>query len=391
MKILLTADENKSLMNGAAGVVITLEDALRKMGHEVKVLMLSPDNHGIKEGENDYYLPSYPVKLYPDLRMTSVRRHPYITEIKEWKPDIIHIHTEGSMARIGRDISRCTGAPYIMTMHTYYEKFVFHKLAGAKFISLLFSGFSTFCYRGSTVMTVPSAKGKMLLRSYKIKKPVVVIPNGIKLYRFQKEFSEEEREALLRELGISDDARVFVVISRISAEKKLDELLEYFADVVKADGRAVLILAGDGPELEDLKKQVRDAGIADHVKFTGMIAQEDLYRYYKSGIAFLSASDFEMHSLTYLEAIACGLPLVCKDHPCLVGVLKNNENGFAWKTREEFVSGCLKLIRDKELCRQFSDASLKRADRFDEMVCARRMAKLYEKVCSHKEEIKTEK
>ena len=380
MKILLAADENKSLMNGAAGVVINLEKSLRKLGHEVKVLMLSPTNKGIQEGDN-YYLPSYPSRIYPDLRQSNVWRHPYITEIVEWKPDIIHIHTEGSVSRISRSISRKTGAPYIMTMHTYYEKFVFRKIAGTKFANVLFRGVCKFFYRGSELIVVPSAKGKKLLRGYKVKKPVCVIPNGIRLERFQKEFSEEEKKAFLEKLGLGDASGVFVVVSRISAEKKLDELVEYFGDVVKEDSGARLIMAGDGPALADLKKQVEESGLSGNVVFTGMIAQEELYRYYKSGIGFLSASDFEMHSLTYLEAITCGLPLLCRDDPCLEGVLEDRVNGFAWKTREEFVSSCLSLIRDKELQKKYSAASLEISDNFGAETCARRTAELYAEVC----------
>ena len=380
MKILLAADENKTLMNGAAGVVINLENSLRELGHEVKVLTLSPTEQGMKDGD-DYYLPSHPVWMYPAFRQTRVRNHPYIDEIIAWNPDIIHVHTEGSCARIARKISGMTGAPFIMTVHTYYEKFAFHKLSGTKIVNLLFRILAAYFLRGAKVLTVPSAKGKKVLRGYKVKKPIFVIPNGIKLDRFQKEFSKEEKAALLKKLGLSGSTGIFVVVSRISAEKKLDELLEFFGDVVRADGGASLIIAGDGPIMEELKMQAARPELAGHVVFTGMIPQEELYRYYKSGIAFLSASDFEMHSLTYLEAISCGLPLICRDDPCLEGVLENKVNGFAWKTREEFVSGCLSLIKDKELQKHFSEASLRISENFGAKTCAARMARLYAKVC----------
>ncbi len=380
MKILLAADINKTLMNGAVGVVINLEKNLKELGHDVKVLMLSPTNESIQE-EDNYCLPSHPSRWYPDIRQTRVWRHPFITEIIEWRPDIIHIHTEGSVARISRSISRKTGAPFVITMHTYYEKYIFHKIAGTKFTNVLFRGVSKFFYRGTKAVTVPSAKGKKLLLSYKVKKPIYIIPNGIEQERFRKDFPDEEKAALIEKLGLSGASGIFVVVSRISVEKKLDEMIEYFGDVVKADSGAALIIAGDGPALEDLKKQVEKSGLSGNILFTGMIDQEDLYRYYKSGIAFLSASDFEMHSLTYLEAITCGLPLLCRDDPCLEGMLEERVNGFAWKTREEFVSGCLSLMRDKTLRERFSAASLEISENFSAKKCAMDMADFYKKFC----------
>lgn len=385
MKILLVSDVYRYTTNGAAGVVVILADALRAEGHEVKVLSLSTTRESFREGD-DYYFSSLPFPVYPEIRQSIVIRHPYIEELKAWRPDVIHIHTEGSAARLGRIISRATHAPIVMTMHTDYAKFVFHDRSDARVLKWAGKPLTSFFYRGAKVVTTPSKKAKMLLLSYHFRKKVVVIPNGIKLDRFRRDYEEGEREELFAQWGIPDNGKLFVIISRLSLEKNIEEILEYFADVVHEDPEAYLLVVGDGPDMNHLQKYTGELGVEDHVVFTGRISQEVLYRYYKAGTAFLSASTFEMHSLTYLEALACGLPLICRDDPCLAGVLQDGKNGFIYHTKEEFVDRCLTMIRDREGRDRMAQASLNRSEVFSDKALARRMVRLYRRITGQSEE-----
>ena len=106
----------------------------------------------------------------------------------------------------------------------------------------------------------------------------------------------------------------------------------------------------------------------------------DLYRYYKAGTAFLSASTFEMHSLTYLEALACGLPLICRDDPCLKGVLVSGKNGYTYQKKEEFIEHCLELIHNKPVRDRMAACSLRRSENFSDRAMVERMEKLYRRL-----------
>ena len=385
MKILLVSDVYRYTTNGAAGVVVILADALRAYGHQVKVLSLSTTRESFREGD-DYYFSSLPFPVYPEIRQSLVIRHPFIEELKAWRPDVIHIHTEGSAARLGRIISRTTHAPIVMTMHTDYAKFVFHNRSDARVLKLAGKPLTSFFYRRAKVVTTPSKKAKMLLLSYHFRKKVVVIPNGIKLERFRKDYMEGEREELFAQWGIPDNGKLFVIVSRLSLEKNIEEILEFFREIVEKEREARLLIVGDGPDMSHLQKYTEELGISDHVIFAGRISQEVLYRYYKAGTAFLSASTFEMHSLTYLEALACGLPLICRDDPCLAGVLQDGKNGYLYHTKEEFVDRCLTMIHDKETRDRMAEASLKRSEVFSDMALARRMVRLYERMTGLDEE-----
>ena len=379
MKILLASDVYKYTMNGAASIVITLADALRGHGHDVKVITMSDSKKSFRQGD-DYFISSYQTLLYPGFRQTFVRRHPYLEELKEWKPDVIHLHTEGSAAGFARDISKATGAPIIITMHTDYAQYAFHGLSKTPPVKGLFRILAAYFYRGADMMTTPSKKAEALLRSYRYNRPECVIPNGIKLERFQKDYTAEERKILFARYGIPDNGKTFVCVSRLSLEKNLREVLDFFSALIKKDDEVRLLIAGNGPDMKNLQAYAERLGISGHVVFAGRILQDELYRYYKSGIAFLSASTFEMHSLTYLEALACGIPLICRDDPCLDGVLDNGINGFTYRTENEFLESCLRLIADPALRDEFAAESLRRSEAFSDINCARQMVQLYKRV-----------
>ncbi len=379
MKILLATDAYTHLTNGVAVVVATLYNAYREKGHDVRVLTISGDRKGHKDGDV-YYMPSFNVPLYPDVRMSAVRHHKYLKELKEWKPDIVHIHSEASCARMARSVAKSAGARIIMTWHTDYAKFAFHDHDSLSAVQYATRKLMAVVYRKATVITVPSFKAKALLDGYGLKRPNVVIPNGIILSRYKKPFTQEEREKLLEHHGIPKDRRILVIVSRLSPEKNISEILEYFPSLLRSEPKLHLVIAGIGPDKKHLEQLSEKLGISGHVTFVGFVRPEMTYRYYKLGEAFFSASTFEMHSLTYLEAMACGLPLVCRDDPCLKGVLTDGDNGCIYSTKEEFVEKTLDILKDDEKRRRMSERSSELSENFSEEAFADKMLKLYKEV-----------
>ncbi len=384
MKILLSADAYATtLTNGVTVVLKTLYDTYTSQGHEVRILTMSKDRDAHHEGDV-YYLPSFNTPLYPDVRLSFVRHHAYLDELREWKPDIVHIHTEGPASKLSKSIARKSDAPVVMTWHTDYAKFAFHDHASMKAVEWSVKKLMRVVYRGADMITVPSYKAKALLDGYSLKNPNMVIPNGIVLGKFTKEETEAEKQELRRSLGLKDTDKLLVMISRLSAEKNIEEIVNYFPSVLKEEPDARLMIAGTGPDSKHLEQTAAKNGIADKVIFPGFVPHDETYKYYKLGAAFLSASTFEMHSLTYLEAMACGLPLICRDDPCLQGVLTNGENGYIYHDEQEFTDSVLKVIRDPELQKRMSEASLRISKEFSEQAFAERMLELYIKLINER-------
>ena len=82
-----------------------------------------------------------------------------------------------------------------------------------------------------------------------------------------------------------------------------------------------LLIVGDGPYKKKLEKQAEKLQLRDSVIFSGRIPAEDVWRYYDAGDLFVSASTFEVHSMSYLEALASGLHMLCWADEYLTGVL----------------------------------------------------------------------
>lgn len=381
MKILLVTDAYTHLTNGVAVVVATLYNTFRAKGHDVRVLTVSGDRSAHRDGDV-FYMPSIKVPLYPDLRMSLVHRHPFLTELKEWKPDIVHIHSEASASRMAKSIAKATGARIVMTWHTDYAKFAFHNHYSAGIVRFSAKNLMKAAYHGTSIITVPSYKAKRLLDSYGLKHPNVVIPNGIILGRFQKPLNDDEKVKLREQYHIPQDSKVLVIVSRLSTEKNISEIIEFFPSLLKEEPKLHLLIAGIGPDKRHLEQFSEQLGLSEKVTFVGFVPPEETYRCYKLGTAFFSASTFEMHSLTYLEAMACGLPLVCRDDPCLEGVLTDGFNGYIYQTKEEFVTKTLRLLQDEALCQEMSEHSLARSANFSEEAFADKMLALYRQLIS---------
>ena len=388
MKILLSADAYMNLTNGVTVVVRTLYNTYTAQGHEVRILTMSGDRKEHHEG-GVYYLPSIKVPLYPDVRLSFVKRHPYLEELKEWKPDIVHIHTEGPASKLAKAIAREAGAPVVMTWHTDYAKFAFHDRSSLKAVEWSTKKLMNVAYKGATMITVPSYKAKALLDGYNLDNPNLVIPNGIILDLFTKEQTEKEKQELLDELGISSDKKLLVIVSRLSGEKNISEILRFFPAILKDEPKAHLIIAGRGPDMKHLQHLTHKLGLDENVTFPGFVPHDETYKYYKLGKVFLSASTFEMHSLTYLEAMACGLPLVCRDDPCLQDVLEDGDNGYVYHDEKEFTENVLRILKDDELQKKMSGLSLRKSKEFSEQVFSDNMLKLYERLIAENKQSDT--
>ncbi len=379
MKILIASDSYCFTTSGVANVVIALAAGLRARGHDVKVLSLANGGTSYREGD-DYFIRSCPSLLFSEIRFSFARTDPLLDELIRWKPDLIHLHTEASVARMARAIAAATQAPVVMTAHTDYTYFAFGRFQTARPVCSLMRTIGKRVYGNAASVTVPSEKARSFPQLQSVAERIVLIPNGIKLEQYQKPVSAEEKAALFRRWGLKDNGCTLVMITRVSPEKNIMEILRFLPALLRETSEAQLLIVGDGPDRKRLERYCKSALLSERVRFTGRIAPEDVYRYYAMGDVFVSASKFEVHSLSYLEAMACGLPLVCREDACLRGVLDHGENGFIYRTEQEFVQSVGKIIRDRPLKEHMRENALRKAEAFSDRRFVERMIEQYERV-----------
>ena len=379
MKILITTDLYTTETNGVVTSVKNLSEELRKKGHEVKILTLSETRHSRKDGDI-YYIRSVPFAVYPNVRMPLAYRHRYEKELINWKPDVIHSQCEFFSFQFAKRISRKTDAPIVHTYHTLYEQYVTYVLPSKRLGESMVRIFSRKRLKKVDNVVAPTHKVEQTLRGYGMKNDISVVPSGIKLEQHKIRITEQERLAKRRELGISDDKTVLINLGRLGTEKNLEELMDLFANACKTKEDLVFLIVGDGPAKESLEKQAKELGVADKVVFTGMVNPSEVQLYYQLGDVFVSASTSETQGLTYIEAAANGLPLLCRQDKALDEVLVQGENGYEYTDEDDFYRSIEAILADPEWRESAGKKSEKIADSFSTGAFGDAIEKIYEEV-----------
>jgi 1,2-diacylglycerol 3-alpha-glucosyltransferase len=376
MKILITTDVFIPTVNGVVTSILNLSKQLLERGHDVRILTLAEGNFSKKE-DNVYYIKSFGVKIYPSARATINFHNKYIEEIINWGPDIIHSQSEFTSFIFAKKISRKLNIPIIHTYHTMYEYYTHYftpsKNLGRKVVSKLSRKFL------DNVQTViaPTEKVEQVLKNYGIKNNIVTVPTGIKLEEFKVQLRTNEIDELKDELGIERESKVLVTIGRLGKEKNIEELLVNMKNLLMEDEKLVLLIIGDGPFRSALEKSAKKLGIDKNVIFTGMINPKDIHKYYKLGDVFVSASRSETQGLTYLEALASGLPAVCKEDSCLKKVIIDGYDGFVYNNSNEYLKKVETILNDKNIQVMMSNNALKLAEEYSEKRFGIQIEKVY--------------
>mgnify|MGYP000858576036 CR=1 FL=1 len=341
MRIGLFTDTYFPQVSGVATSIRTLKTELEKQGHAVFIFTTTDKDVNRYEDWQIIRIPSVPFFAFKDRRF-AYRGFTKALEIaKQYQLDIIHTQTEFSLGLLGIWIARELKIPVIHTYHTQYEDYVHYIAKGMlirpSMVKYLVRGF----LHDVDGVICPSEIVRDLLS--KVEKRV--IPTGIELAKFERPEIKEENLATLRlKLGIKEDEKMLLSLSRISYEKNIQAVLAAFAQVLKEEDKVKLVVAGDGPYLDSLKEQAVQLQIQDQVIFTGMIAPSETALYYKAADFFISASTSETQGLTYLESLASGTPVIAHGNPYLDNLISDKMFGTLYYGEQELAGAILEAL-----------------------------------------------
>jgi 1,2-diacylglycerol 3-alpha-glucosyltransferase len=389
VKILIATDWYKPIVNGVVTSVTNLERELLAKGHDVRILTLSNSLHSRKEG-NVYYIKSVSAdKLYPGARASIYLFGELYDEILKWAPDIIHTQAEFTTFIFAKRIVKALGIPHVHTYHTVYEDythyFSINEQIGKKTVAYL----SRRLLDALDEVIVPTAKVKRLLEGYGVIPRISVIPSGIRLDSFYQNTNDLEQKELKSHLGIAPDKKVLVYVGRLAKEKNLDELLDYYKRLDRND--TVLLITGIGPYRSRLEELVDAMELTDRVIFVGLVEPSTLHKYYKLGDIFVSCSTSETQGLTYIEALACGVPPICRRDLALEGVINDGINGYQYDTFEEFKSRVEELLSDETKRTEISGRAVENSLGYSTGIFADSVEELYSRVLNKHNDIADKK
>ncbi|MFN8522548.1 MAG: glycosyltransferase family 4 protein [Chloroflexota bacterium] len=173
--------------------------------------------------------------------------------------------------------------------------------------------------------------------------PLVEIPGGVDSELFRPGDGRTAR----RELGLADQP-LLLYVGRFVPLKNLPMLLSAFALVRQTRPDAVLALAGEGALEGQLRRQVRDLGIENGVRFLGQKPQADLPALYAASDVVLLSSSFDNSPNAVLEAGACGRPVVATRVGGVARYVDEGETGYLVDSGDHaaFANRILALLDD---------------------------------------------
>ena len=352
MRIAIFSDTYIPDINGVATSTKILKDELVKHGHDVVVVTSElPSDSDYMDDPHDNILrvPGLEIQALYGYRACNIYSFKGMREIKGMNIEVIHVQTEFGVGIFGRIVGETLNIPVVYTYHTMwadYSHYVNPVNSGAidGLIKKAITRISKFYGDKSTELIVPSLKTKEALELYGLNKDVHIIPTGLELEKFDpKNKNTELIEQIKDKYGIKDQF-IVTFLGRIAKEKSIEVLIDAMKEVIKENDNVLCLIVGGGPQLEELKELVKDDHISNYVIFTGPKPSNEVPSYYHLSNVFVSASITETQGLTYIEAMASGIPAVARYDKNLEDVIDDGVNGYFFKETSELVEILLKLI-----------------------------------------------
>lgn len=349
MNIALFTDTYLPDINGVASSTHILYNELKKYHHVLVVTTTLPhDSDYEDEDQNILRLPGLDLKKMYGYRASAIYSIKGMKELKEFAPDIIHIQTEFGIGIFGRIAGEILNVPVCYTYHTMWadyshyivpEGFKSIDYAAKKIIEKISKVYGDTC----GALIVPSVKTAQALKSYGISNEINVVPTGLELDRFIKKDQQLVNEII--EQYRLQDKFVVTFVGRVAQEKSIDMLLYAFRKIKNVNENIALLVVGGGPQLEELQQLAIDLDIDDVVIFTDAKENDMIPSFYHASSLFVSASLSETQGLTYIEAMASGIPVLARFDSNLEDVIENEKNGYFFESEDELVECILTLSK----------------------------------------------
>ena len=341
MKIGIFTDTYTPDINGVVSSIVTLQEGLIELGHEVFVITTHANFISTKFENNILKLPGIEIKKIYGYVLTTPAHFQAYHYVKTMNLDVIHVHTEFGVGIFGHIMGSMLKLPIVSTYHTTYEDYTHYvNIFNSKTIERLAKKTVMKLSRlyGSHCMAIisPSDKTKEMLLRYQIETPIHVIPTGLNLDKFKKRYSSEEKKNFRVKIGGSENDYIITYVGRIAKEKSIDVVLYGMKELVEINSNVKFLVVGAGPELEELQEQTEKLKLNNHVIFFGKVANQLIPEIYGLSDMFVSASLTETQGLTFIEALASGLPVFARQDVVLEELIFDQETGFYFSNPKEF-------------------------------------------------------
>lgn len=302
MRIALVSDTYTPQVNGVTTVVARIARVLRESGHGVVVVAprYPGDNTGPWTDELRIRSAAFPP--YPAIRLSVPQFGRVAGFLDLFRPDLVHVATEGPLGLTGRRYTVRRGIPLVTSYHTNFPQYARHYGAGV--VEPLVWKWLRWFHQPAVLTQTPGEAVRDELLRRGIGKPVVW-GRGVDTAHFTP---VRRSVGWRRWLAGGDDTAIVLHVGRLAPEKNVNVLADAWTAARERVGqRATFVLAGEGPEARRLVARmpwVRQLGFLDRARLADVYASADIC---------VLPSRTETCGLVALEAMASGLAVVAAD------------------------------------------------------------------------------
>lgn len=223
--------------------------------------------------------------------------------------DVIHLHDfRSSLSILVHHYAKKYNVPYVLQAHGSVPY-----LSQKEFFKTFFDRFWGYkiLNDASKVIALTETEAEQYKNMGVSEDKIEVIPNGINLDEYK---NLPERGKFRKKYGVKESETIILYLGRLYESKGIDLLINSFSEISKGLDNVELVLAGpDDGALNRLSEMSNKMGLNDKILFTGPLYQEDKLEAYVDADVFVTPK-FSGFPLTFLEACACGTPVVTTTH-----------------------------------------------------------------------------
>jgi 1,2-diacylglycerol 3-alpha-glucosyltransferase len=422
MRVGLFTDAYHPTINGVVYAVESTRRQLEALGHEVYIFCPATKLRKVKEQDNDHVIRFRSIKggVYASYDVTLFLPSLEIHKIRELDLDVIHYFSLGQVGMLAMFAGRKLKIPVVAQHCTdiyqfakYYNDYrsILAGLVGMLGYVIYALGLSPLTFnksnplktlrglshkewrlqmvrwgiikaysRADSVIAL-SRKSRDQLTGWgavpKISGKIDLLPNGVDALPVM---SEKEIANWRESLDITPDDYVILSVGRLAAEKNLELLIDMMSFIIMKCTDAKLVFVGDFDYRKNLEDYAAQVPARDNIIFAGSMPRTQLSTAYQAADIFVMSSLTDTQGWVLHEAAHAGLPIVLVDHE-LSEVVVDKKNGFlAENNSEDVAKKVCKILSNKTLQKEFSEAGKKLASKFTEKRQTEKLIEIYKRV-----------
>lgn len=324
------------------------------------------------EQEYDIKIKSVPISRNP-FAITNLTAYKELVElIKQEKIDYIHCNTP-----VGGMLGRLAGKK-CKVKKVIYQAHGFHFYKGAPLLNwLLYYPVEKWLARYTdALITINQEDYELAQRKMKLRNggKVYYVPGvGVDIHKFSK--ATIDKAAKRRELGIPEDAVLLLSVGELNNNKNHETVIRAIADM-----NVYYIIAGRGELHTQLENLIDTLKLNDRVKLLGF--RRDIKELYEAADIFVFPSFREGLSISLMEAMAAGVPIVASRVRGNVDLIEDSVNGFLCDPQDAdgFADRILKILGNPDLAEEFRSNNLQKIKCFDTSIITEQLQNVYYEV-----------